>query len=217
MIPRKEDDQNLQRFLVLDYLSSMYYYFNVGINSGLPILGGTFTLEKGEKNKPQKIWYDVWFDYENLVWKDTKSGSLTYIADHEGSVGFRGRYTLFSTFEKISREKFIEEFPLLSPDNQDGGNGVRLVVRSGNSLAPDRLEINLDAAMSKELIVGQELNPSELKFHIDGLAIKDDAAIIIVEESIGGGKKLVVKSKTGEAFVSFGLIKSNSVFIILFS
>ena len=69
-----------------------------------------------------------------------------------------------------------------------------LVVRSGSAFSPDRLEIVLDASAGSELTVGQELKPSDLGLSIGGGAINDNDAIIVVEESPGGGKKLVIKS-----------------------
>ena len=86
-----------------------------------------------------------------------------------------------------------------------------LVVRSGSAFSPDRLEIVLDASAGSELTVGQELKPSDLGLSIGGAAINDNDAIIVVEESPGGGKKLVIKSKTGEPFAAADVAGANAV------
>ena len=90
--------------------------------------------------------------------------------------------------QRIAPTNFISPTPSFFGD---------LVIRSGNEFAPDRLELNLDAATGSELAVGQQLKPSDLQLSIGGGTISDDDAVIVVEEAIGGGKKLVVKSKTG--------------------
>jgi len=104
--------------------------------------------------------------------------------------------------KRIAPTNFISPTPSFFGD---------LIIRSGNEFAPDRLELNLDAATGSELTVGQVLKPSDLQLSIGGGAISDDDAVIVVEESIGGGKKLVVKSKTGEAFVPGDVASANSV------
>ena len=62
-----------------------------------------------------------------------------------------------------------------------------LVARSGSEFAPDRLEIALDAATGSALTIGQELKPSDLQLSVGGVVISDNDAIIVVEESVGGG------------------------------
>ncbi|MBV59515.1 MAG: hypothetical protein CMO58_07980, partial [Verrucomicrobiales bacterium] len=104
--------------------------------------------------------------------------------------------------QRIAPTNFISPTPSFFGD---------LVIRSGNEFAPDRLELNLDAATGSELTVGQELKPSDLQLSIGGGAISDNDAVIVVEEIIGGGKKLVVKSKTGEAFVPGDVASASSV------
>ena len=104
--------------------------------------------------------------------------------------------------QRIAPTNFISPTPSFFGD---------LVIRSGNEFAPDRLELNLDAATGSELTVGQELKPSDLQLSIGGGAISDDDAVIVVEEIIGGGKKLVVKSTTGEAFVPGDVASASSV------
>jgi len=104
--------------------------------------------------------------------------------------------------QRIAPTNFISPTPSFFGD---------LVIRSGNEFAPDRLELNLDAATGSELTVGQELKPSDLQLSIGGGAISDDDAVIVVEEAIGGGKKLVVKSKTGEAFVPGDVASASAV------
>ena len=86
-----------------------------------------------------------------------------------------------------------------------------LVVRSGSAFSPDRLEIVLDASAGSELTVGQEFKPSDLGLSIGGGAINDNDAIIVVEEAPGGGKKLVIKSKTGEPFAAADVAGANAV------
>lgn len=104
--------------------------------------------------------------------------------------------------QRIAPTNFISPTPSFFGD---------LVIRSGNEFAPDRLELNLDAATGSELAVGQELKPSDLQLSIGGGTISDDDAVIVVEEAIGGGKKLVVKSKTGEAFVPGDVASASAV------
>ena len=104
--------------------------------------------------------------------------------------------------QRIAPTNFISPTPSFFGD---------LVIRSGNEFAPDRLELNLDAATGSELAVGQELKPSDLQLSIGGGTISDDDAVIVVEEVIGGGKKLVVKSKTGEAFVPVDVASASAV------
>ena len=86
-----------------------------------------------------------------------------------------------------------------------------LVARSGSELAPDRLEIALDAATGSALTIGQELKPSDLRLSVGGEVISDNDAIIVVEESVGGGKKLVIKSKTDTPFAAADVAGANAV------
>ena len=86
-----------------------------------------------------------------------------------------------------------------------------LVARSGSELAPDRLEIALDAATGSALTIGQELKPSDLQLSVGGEVISDNDAIIVVEESVGGGKKLVIKSKTDTPFAAADVAGANAV------
>ena len=86
-----------------------------------------------------------------------------------------------------------------------------LVTRSGSEFAPDRLEIALDAATGSVLTIGQELKPSDLRLSVGGEVISDNDAIIVVEESVGGGKKLVIKSKTDTPFAAADVAGANAV------
>ena len=86
-----------------------------------------------------------------------------------------------------------------------------LVARSGEEFAPDRLEIALDAATGSALTIGQELKPSDLQLSVGGKVISDNDAIIVVEESVGGGKKLVIKSKTDTPFAAADVAEANAV------
>ena len=86
-----------------------------------------------------------------------------------------------------------------------------LVARSGSELAPDRLEIALDAATGSALTIDQELKPSDLHLSVGGEVISDNDAIIVVEESVGGGKKLVIKSKTDTPFAAADVAGANAV------
>ena len=86
-----------------------------------------------------------------------------------------------------------------------------LVARSGSEFAPDRLEIALDAATGSALTIGQELKPSDLQLSVGGVVISDNDAIIVVEESVGGGKKLVIKSKTDTPFAAADVAGANAV------
>ena len=86
-----------------------------------------------------------------------------------------------------------------------------LVARSGSVFAPDRLEIALDAATGSALTIGQELKPSDLRLSVGGVVISDNDAIIVVEESVGGGKKLVIKSKTDTPFAAADVAGANAV------
>ena len=86
-----------------------------------------------------------------------------------------------------------------------------LVARSGSEFAPDRLEIALDAATGSVLTIGQELKPSDLRLSVGGEVISDNDAIIVVEESVGGGKKLVIKSKTDTPFAAADVAGANAV------
>ena len=86
-----------------------------------------------------------------------------------------------------------------------------LVARSGSEFAPDRLEIALDAATGSALTIGQELKPSDLRLSVGGEVISDNDAIIVVEESVGGGKKLVIKSKTDTPFAAADVAGANAV------
>ena len=86
-----------------------------------------------------------------------------------------------------------------------------LVARSGTEFAPDRLEIALDAATGSALTIGQELKPSDLRLSVGGVVISDNDAIIVVEESVGGGKKLVIKSKTDTPFAAADVAGANAV------
>jgi len=86
-----------------------------------------------------------------------------------------------------------------------------LVARSGSEFAPDRLEIALDAATGSALTIDQELKPSDLHLSVGGEVISDNDAIIVVEESVGGGKKLVIKSKTDTPFAAADVAGANAV------
>ena len=86
-----------------------------------------------------------------------------------------------------------------------------LVARSGTEFAPDRLEIALDAATGSALTIDQELKPSDLHLSVGGEVISDNDAIIVVEESVGGGKKLVIKSKTDTPFAAADVAGANAV------
>jgi hypothetical protein len=86
-----------------------------------------------------------------------------------------------------------------------------LVARSGEEFAPNRLEIALDAATGSALTIGQELKPSDLQLSVGGEVISDNDAIIVVEESVGGGKKLVIKSKTDTPFAAADVAGANAV------
>jgi uncharacterized protein YjbI with pentapeptide repeats len=194
-------------YIAIDLDTSYFYYYN----NQLPYtvhLSGTVTLE-GDKNKPTKFVNNEWFDYTIVQW-DTKnqSGTLTYIDE-------LGPYKTFSTFEKLTREEFIKEY-WGNGDGQGGGQGgggqnATLVVRSGSAFAPDRLEIVLDAATGSGLAIGLELKPSDLQLKVGGGDISDDDAIIVVENAPGGGKKLVIKSKTGAPFTAADIVGANAV------
>ena len=86
-----------------------------------------------------------------------------------------------------------------------------LVARSGSVFAPSQLEIALDAATGSALVIGQELKPSDLRLSVGGVVISDNDAIIVVEESVGGGKKLVIKSKTDTPFAAADIAGANAV------
>ena len=86
-----------------------------------------------------------------------------------------------------------------------------LVARSGSEFAPDRLEIALDAATGSALAICQELKPSDVQLSVGGGVISDNDAIIVVEESVGGGKKLVIKSKTDTPFAAADVAGANAV------
>ena len=124
------------------------------------------------------------------------------------TTGFPGFTISVPLRQGVWENRPIDPTQFISPTPTFFGD---LVVRSGSAFSPDRLEIVLDASAGSELTVGEELKPSDLGLTIGGGAINDNDAIIVVEESPGGGKKLVIKSKTGAPFAAADVAGANAV------
>ena len=86
-----------------------------------------------------------------------------------------------------------------------------LVVRSGSAFSPDKLEIVLDTSAGSGLSVGQKFKPSDLQLSVDGGAISDDNATIVVENVGDSGAKKLVITSTGDSFAPAEVAKANAV------
>ncbi|HIL72603.1 MAG TPA: hypothetical protein EYG44_00075 [Verrucomicrobia bacterium] len=124
------------------------------------------------------------------------------------TTGFPGFTISVPLLQGVWENRAIDPTQFISPTPTFFGD---LVVRSGSAFAPDRLEIVLDASAGSELTIDDILKPSDLGLSIGGVAISDDDAIITVVESPGGGKKLVITSKTGAPFAAADVAGANAV------